>query len=67
MEVECPDCYGEGRLYIDQFNESWGHWQSVEVCELCDGTGVVEVDDEPPCIDDETGFDPYLGQYTDDC
>lgn len=26
-----------------------------------------EPDDEPPWIDDDCGFDPYLGCYSEDC
>lgn len=33
-----------------------------------DGTPApCEYDDEPADIDDDCGFDPYLGCYTDDC
>ena len=38
------------------------------ICPKCQ-EGIFGADDdyEPPDIDDDTGFDPYAGCYTDDC
>ena len=36
------------------------------ICPKCQ-EGIFGEDDEPDDIDDDTGFDPYMGCYTDDC
>jgi len=53
--VECPSCNGEGTIeHLDGgINPHDGYptgWR--ERCQHCDGTGLVEIEDEPITADD---------------
>lgn len=41
-----------------------GYLTAAEVLAMVDGEWV---DDEPADIDDDCGFDPYMGCFSDDC
>lgn len=43
------------------FGSSWDYWLSL------DESYLNEPHIEDDLFDEEVGFDPYLGQYTDDC
>ena len=45
-------------------NDVIGYLTAAEVLAMVDGDWV---DDEPTDIDDDCGFDPYLGCFSDDC
>lgn len=59
-EIYCRSCGRDGEK-VDL--------EGREVCEECEGILAARdaEDDEPPCVDDEVGYDPYLGAYSDDC
>lgn len=42
----CPDCDGEGEFYQDGCDYSGEHMTSQYICERCDGTGEVEIEEK---------------------
>lgn len=80
VHITCPFCGADHSVIVD-FNE-YSAWQAGEliqramptereqlisgICPKCQ-EGIFGADDEPADIDDDTGFDPYMGCYTDDC
>ena len=48
MEVDCPECGGEGRCEYEEAVVDWDHGGYlkgvVKTCERCDGYGAIEVD-----------------------
>jgi C4-type Zn-finger protein len=50
MEVDCPECGGEGRCEYEEAVVDWDHGGYlkgvVKTCEKCNGYGAVEVEDE---------------------
>lgn len=48
--IDCPNCNGTGKVFIDEFNSNRGHYESVGKCGECGGEGVtfsvVIIDDE---------------------
>lgn len=43
FQVECEDCYGHGRIHSD--GHTGDPMDRGRICETCDGTGVVDVDE----------------------
>jgi DnaJ-class molecular chaperone len=53
MEIECPDCDGEGHIET-MTGLSYGgnqRWKIVR-CETCDGSGRIEIGSLPEIADD---------------
>lgn len=57
----CPEC-GEPIYECDWTRDELEHY----LCPVCEFDGEDE-DDEPDWIDDDCGFDPYMGCFTGDC
>lgn len=68
---ECPEC-GEP-VYEDDWSERELRQYLCPICEDCDGEEDWYDEDEDFLDEDwedeadETGFDPYMGCYSDDC
>jgi len=54
VEVECPECGGEGRCEYEVAVIDWEHGGYLKgermTCERCQGDGVIEVEDEEQCV-----------------
>lgn len=58
---ECPEC-GE-----PVYEDDWSERELKEfLCPICEDGGYDEEEDWDDDVD-ETGFDPYMGCYSDDC
>lgn len=44
-ELECPSCGGDGTYCVDGFDPGsyYGHYQTEEMCETCEGAGYLDV------------------------
>jgi hypothetical protein len=44
-EMECHGCNGEGGGERDHWNPYYEHYTSSVVCDLCEGSGIIQLDD----------------------
>jgi DnaJ-class molecular chaperone len=52
MDQECPRCHGEGKVWASRWGGNDPDVWAVK-CEVCDGTGVIEVDISEDMEDDD--------------